>query len=169
MTDLKGREWFRPKIILSLDGRWKKKTSTPYIQQKYIDDGLPSSWMQYNQTVRLRYIYSFSIFYVLGFFPSAVRAYYVLGLRLHTQGPSVYQTSRSRIVHREVCDVDLTFSTSLLETFCADRKRVKLLVPLFCMKRFDNDHDHFILKVKFSEPHYLSKIKLASETSSYPM
>ena len=45
---------YKAQDILSPDCRRKKKPSTPSIQKEYSDDGLLSSWIQYNQTVRCR-------------------------------------------------------------------------------------------------------------------
>ena len=67
------------KLILSPDAAGRaaggKKPSSPEIQREYSDDGVPSSWIQYNQIVRHRYV--LIVFMVCSvFFPSAVRTKY---------------------------------------------------------------------------------------------
>ena len=47
---------FRPKIYYARSAGGKKKTELTINANRIYEDGLPSSWIQYNLTVRYRYI-----------------------------------------------------------------------------------------------------------------
>ena len=70
-----------PKIYQARTAGGKNRAHHKYKKNNYSDDGLPSSWIQYKQTVRHRYIL-FVFMVSSGFLPPAARAKYILGLRM---------------------------------------------------------------------------------------